>query len=95
MKVKTAELRHVSDLLFEHLERNGISELEVDKDFYWNVQDDQLFSVYEKPGELTMGQLSEDWQQLQAIASGRKPPIGYGFAWLSSILRFISTKVTS
>jgi hypothetical protein len=51
--------------------------------------------VYEEPSELTVGQLSEDWKELQQISSGQKLPIAYALVWLSSVLRFVGSKIVS
>jgi hypothetical protein len=42
-----------------------------------------------------MGQLSDDWNELTKIASGKSPPLAYALVWLSSLLRFIGTKFVS
>jgi hypothetical protein len=56
-----------------------------------------LYAVYTPPPEfdLTMGQLSEDWNEVAKIASGQRPPAAYALVWLSSLLRFIGTKFVS
>jgi hypothetical protein len=42
-----------------------------------------------------MGQLSDDWNEVAKIASGQRPPIAYALVWLSSLLRFIGSKLVS
>lgn len=95
MKVKIAELRRVAGILFEHLEEEGHAEIEIDRDFYWSIPDEKLYSVYEDPSDFTTGQLSDDLLELTKINSGKRKPIAYAFVWLSSLLRFIGAKVVS
>ncbi|MFY0583638.1 hypothetical protein ACN28S_63430 [Cystobacter fuscus] len=97
MKIQLSELRQATHVLFDHLERTGRTEIEVTEDFYWSIPEKLLYSVYSPPpeSELTMGQLSDDWNELTEIASGKSPPLAYALVWLSSILRFIGTKLVS
>ncbi len=97
MKIQLSELRQAINVLFDHLERTGRTEIEVTEDFYWSIPEKLLYSVYSPPpeSELTMGQLSDDWNELTKIASGKSPPLAYALVWLSSLLRFIGTKLVS
>ncbi len=97
MKIQLSELRQATTVLFDHLERTGRTEIEVTEDFYWSIPEKLLYSVDSPPpeSELTMGQLSDDWNELTKIASGKSPPLAYALVWLSSLLRFIGTKLVS
>lgn len=95
MKIRISELREAANLLFDHLERSGHAEIEVDRDFYWSIPDDKLYAAYEEPSGFTMGQLSDDCQELRKISSGQREPISYALVWLSSILRFVGAKIVS
>ncbi|WNG15728.1 hypothetical protein [Cystobacter fuscus] len=95
MKIQLSDLRQAANTLFDHLEQNGHTEIEVTEDFYWNIPKEHLYSVYTPPpeSELTLGQLSDDWDEVMKIASAQRPPIAYALVWLSSILRFIGSKI--
>jgi hypothetical protein len=97
VKIQLAELRQAINVLFDHLERTGRTEIEVTEDFYWNIPEKHLYSVYAPPPEsdLTIGQLSDDWNELTKIASSKSPPLAYALVWLSSILRYIGAKLVS
>ena len=97
MKIQLSELRQATNVLFDHLERTGRTEIELTEDFYWSIPEKHLYSVYPPPpeSELTMGQLSDDWNEVAKIAVGQRPPIAYALVWLSSLLRFIGTKLVS
>lgn len=93
MKLKVSELRQATNLLFDHLERAGHTEIELDSDHYWSIPNEKLYSVYEDPSDFTVGQLSEDLENVRAIVAGSRPPIAYAFVWVSTLLRFIGSKI--
>ncbi len=95
MKVRVSELRQAANLLFDHLERSGHTEIDVDSDYYWSIPNQKLYSVYEEPSGFTVGQLSEDLENVRAVVVGSKPPIAYALVWVSALLRFIGSKIAA
>lgn len=95
MKIKIEEIKYVMDLITNHLIDSGVSEIEIEEDFYWSIQQQDLYNPYKEPSNLTMGQLSSDWENLQKIASRQNLPTGYGLVWLSSISKNIGERVVS
>lgn len=92
MKITTQEIKHALQLLLAEFESHGASEWEINEDFYWDVPPDARYDSYEKPAELTLGQLSEDVREVRSIAGGDKPSVPLGLVWLSTILRFAGEK---
>lgn len=92
MRVTTANLRRACELLLTHLEATGRPEIEIAEDFYWKISQDEAYTPYSTPSQLTMGQLSDDWNELMAIVHGNKEPIGYALVWLSSVIRRVGEK---
>lgn len=95
MKISTSELREIFEVLIEHLEERSCSEVELDWDYYWDIPEDELYDPYNTPENLDLGQLSEDWQKLQEVASEKLPPVGYGLTWLGAVLRAIGQKTSA
>jgi len=95
MRVSTTDLRRAVGLLLQHLEDTGRPEFEINEDYYWFVPEGSRFNPYEKPKELTLGQLTDDWVEVKAIADGTKEPIGYALVWLSQLLLRIGEKAVS
>ena len=89
MRLNTSDLRVLSDRLLSHLEQNGHSVVEVSIDYYWNIPEEQRYNPAEEPTELDIGQLEDDWLELQKIAQGENEPIGYALVWLAAILQAI------
>ena len=90
MHVDTHNLKKISEILLDHIERSSGPQIEFaqEQDYYWHIPPENWHAI-EPPAELTLGQLSDDWQQLQHILSGDSPPIGYALVWLASILRAV------
>lgn len=92
MNVKVAELRAIADRLFAYLEETERDEFEVSEDYYWTISKEEVYDPSKDPGDLTIGQLSDDWNELNAILKEESPPIAYALVWLSAILRNIGEK---
>lgn len=89
MKVKIKELRKVADKIFLHLEKTGRSSIDVRHEFYWHIPSEIIYDNYEEPNSFTIGQLSNDWQHLEAILQNEEITNGYALVWLASIMRAI------
>ncbi len=89
MKISTDDIRSIVEALCLHLDETGRSVIDVDEDYYWSVPDNEVFDVAKDPVELDVGQLTSDWDDLEKIKDNSMPPVGYGFVWLSSVLRAI------
>lgn len=89
MKIKINELRDGFDRIFSHLLTNGVEEVEVPFDFYWNIDESEKYDVDANPERLDMGQLSDDYAELMQINSGESDPIPYALVWLSSLARAV------
>ena len=92
MRISVDELRKATLLLLDHLATTGQTSFQVDEDFYWHVPESQRYDSYSEPRRLTVGQLSDDWSELQKIADGQRAPTGTALVWLASILRRIGEK---
>lgn len=95
MDIKVSDLRKISERLFRHLEENGISSVEINADYYWNIPIDQVYDPYKEPDQLDMGQLSDDWGDLEKVLSNEMEPISYNLVDLSAILRAIGEKLVT
>jgi hypothetical protein len=93
MKLKTSDIEEVCLLLIKHVRESGYEEIEIDSDHYWEIEKEERYNVYEKPKDLSIGQLSEDWNWLQSYLDKKAEPIGYGLVWCGNILRAVGEKV--
>jgi hypothetical protein len=93
MRITTADLREACQRLLAHVEDVAGNAVVVEKDFYWDIPRDARFDVHREPEKFTVGQLSDDWNELQRIATGKAEPVAYALVWLSSIIRAIGEQV--
>jgi hypothetical protein len=83
------ELEQYFDALFLYLKTLGVSSIDLKWDFYWDILYPQRYEVYEKPVEITLGQLSHDKEMLVKLANSEFEPVAYNFVQLAAILRAI------
>ncbi|SFT33741.1 hypothetical protein SAMN04487904_101236 [Actinopolyspora lacussalsi subsp. righensis] len=88
MLVSKQELKKIFDDLLEHASV-GRENLEIETDYYWSVPAALRDKVYDDSPELTIGQVSESWENLREILRGESDPIGYGLVWLGDVLHVI------
>jgi hypothetical protein len=89
MRVETIQLRTIVEILFDHLEEAKITSVEIPPDFYWNIPKESKYDSYAEPSQFSIGQLTDDWQELKKLLEAKHKPLGYDFVWLASILRVI------
>lgn len=89
MEITLAELKAVFLQEVDHLENLGYETIEIPVDYYWNIPQDVRYDPYKEPKKLDLGQLSDDWQELQKTLRGDRDPLTYDLVWLSTILRAI------
>ena len=81
--------------VFQHLRDRGIDSLELEKDFYWNIAAEQRFDPYREPDDFSLGQLSDDWTEIEKIAAGQQEPLGYCLVWMAALIRYIGEREPS
>ena len=81
------QLKRACDVLIDHVVATGGS-IRLTEDYFWAVPTDQRFRVDQKPGELTIGQLTECWSNVESMLADGST-IGYGLVWLGEVLKAI------
>lgn len=92
MTIDIEELRAIIAKLLDAVETNG-AKVEIEADYYWDVPHDDRYDRYASPTQLTIGQLSDDWNELKRIGRGEAAALPYALVWASSILRRIGEQV--
>ncbi|WP_454198064.1 hypothetical protein [Nocardia sp. Marseille-Q1738] len=94
LSVSLDELRRAFDVLLRHVEEATAGEaIAVDEDYFWSIPPDELYDVYNKPANLTIGQLSESWQHLKDLLADQDGALGYHLVWLADVLRAIGQRI--
>ncbi|UUV22016.1 hypothetical protein [Paenimyroides aestuarii] len=89
MKINIDELQKVTIFLLSKLKENSGEEIEISNDYYWNILDDELYNPYEKPTDLTLGQLSDDLEEIKRLINS-DDAIMYDLKRLAVIFKAIS-----
>lgn len=89
MLIKTDDLRKAVAVMLSHLDETGQNSVEIEDDYYWVIPQKECYNPYSTPTatNLTLGQLSDDWNEISSIISGQREPIGYSLVWLAAIIR--------
>lgn len=93
MKITVAELRALADKFFTFLEEFEHDPVEITNDYYWSIYAPDLYNPYEKPTHFGLGQLMEEWPDLQAILSDEFYPNQVSLGWYAALLRAISDEL--
>ena len=91
MNISTTDLINIIDILKDKIISEFGSEIVIDKeDFYWELLTDDIYDPYNEPsGELVLGQLSDDWEELLRLKNKKQCPLSYDLVRLSVILNII------
>lgn len=92
MRILASDLREAFNRILTHLEATGRREFDITEEFYWSIPPESRYDTYERPSELTVGQLSEDWDWIEKINRGESEPLGYALVWLARILTVVGQK---
>ena len=95
VRVPVEQLRQVFDLLMTHIARDEGAELPISRDYFWSIPAPERYDVYNPPGELTIGQVSESWAALQGMLEQESGVVGYGLVWLAEVLRALGDETKS
>ncbi|MEN6372289.1 MAG: hypothetical protein ABFD64_09790 [Armatimonadota bacterium] len=87
MIIHVSELAKISEKLIAHLREVAGEVIDVPVDCYWNIPKAQKYNAYQEPSELDMGQLSDDWNELQKVLEKHFEPLTHDFVPLAAILR--------
>src|SRR4030042_471358 len=93
MKIDIENIQKISNLLFDHLKKNGFKNISINEDHYWNITKEKRYDTYEKPSDFKLGQLSHDYENLLSFLNDKNIVTGYGFVWLGEIFKIIGEKV--
>ena len=91
--IQVSEIEEALSLLLEALRKQQGEVIELPLlDHYWAVAPEELYNPYETPARLTLGQLTDDLEEISRIANGETPPVSLDFVKLSAVLAAIGHK---
>lgn len=92
MILRLSELKIASDKILDHIQKQHGDLIEIEGDYYWDVDDESRLDPYKEPDQMELGQLSDDWSTIKQIVNGEKEPIGYALVWLAALYKTIGNK---
>lgn len=90
--VDLAALRAATAALLDHLSELEGGEIFLEHDMFWSISSPAIFNVYERPEDLSIGQLSESWDNVRRMVDDDRL-LAYGLVWLADVLRAIGIEV--
>lgn len=79
--MKIDEIKKIFEILILKIENNLGENLEFNKDqeYYWDVLENEIFNTEReiKNDELSLGQISDDWGELERLLNDDEDPISY------------------
>lgn len=87
MKVVLKDITLMFTRIIESIQAKGITTLNFDINFYWNIVPEASFELKPKKPELTLSSLKDDWEQLQKILRGECPLLMYDFQLLGKVVK--------
>ena len=93
-KIALSELRSSINAIFDHIENDlKIREIELEKNFYWEVDSESLFDTRSKPLLDSVGSLHDDWEFLSSVAIEKDQAVALMLTHAAPLLRYIGEKV--
>lgn len=92
--IRLSDLKLALDKVLAHLSELGYEQVEIPFDSYWHVAMQNATDPENKPTELALGSLEEDWDELERLLAGNRPgPFVTDLRPLAAILNGLSRAV--
>ncbi|MGI8310684.1 hypothetical protein [Saccharopolyspora hattusasensis] len=88
-------LRQVFNAALDSLQDRVGDTVELDKDFFWSIPQEAKYDNYTPPeaDQLTLGQLSETWNNLVRLAEPGETVPTYALVWIGDVLKALGYQV--
>jgi hypothetical protein len=94
MQVKVDEIEKIITLVLSRLRQRVGNEVEINVDYYWDISTEQLYNPYEKPSDISLGQLSDDIAEINRLLNDDSE-ISYDLKRIGNILVALSKESQS
>ena len=94
LKVLKSAVNAVLDHLVEDLGIENVA-IEDEKDAYWDCPYPEMQDVSMQPSDLTLGQLSDDFDFVKLVRRGQSADISYNLVHIAPLLRYIGETIKS
>jgi len=90
MKIRIDDLSKVINVLLSNLSDSLGNEIDISNDFYWDISEEQLYNPYEKPNDLSLGQISDDLNEVNRLCVNDRDVVPYDIKRVAEILKALS-----
>jgi hypothetical protein len=92
--INISELRVVVDSILSRIEHElDIKEIELTKNYYWNIDDEVLYMGENKEGNITVGSLCDDMEFLMPLLHDKEQAFPLMLIHVAPILRYLALSV--
>ncbi len=92
MKIALTTVRAATNAILDALEARGTCDVTLDEDYYWFVPSPAVYDVTKPIAGATLGQLSDNLDEIARIAAGESQPVGSDLVALGMLMRFIGER---
>lgn len=90
IEISVAQIRDTLVALLDHIRDNYGDTIEFESDYFWSIPDAAKFDVYNKPEELTIGQVSEVCDHLAKLGTSPENLATYQLHWFAQLFDVIA-----
>ena len=90
MRIDIKKIETITSVLLAKLIEIKGATIELSHDYYWDIPTDDMYNPYQEPKHLTLGQLSDDLEELQRLCESSDDAIPYDLGRIASILKALS-----
>lgn len=62
--MKKKYLLKVIDIISNEIKNNCPEKIDYEHNFYWEISEESIFDIQNKPNDFFIGQISDDWKEL-------------------------------
>jgi hypothetical protein len=90
MKLNIDEFKKIITLLLSNLRDSKGNEIELKSDYYWDISNKQLYNPYNEPNEMSLGQLTDDLNEIYRLSKSNEDAIPYDLKRVAEVLKALS-----
>lgn len=92
MNISITEIEKVAIMLLASLKKSKGDNIVVEKDLYWSIPVEELYDPYREPSEFTLGQLSDDLQEIKRLSVNPKDAVPYDLERLAMLIKILAVE---
>jgi len=90
MELDLKVLKAVINRLLDHIiEVRGITQVNLEQPYYWDLPTESLYDVTQKPEDFDVGSLADDWEFVSSLLDEQTQPVAYQLTEVAPLLRYL------